>query len=275
MTFIQLLYFAQTAETGSMRLAAQQLFVSQPSLSQAIHQLEDDLGYKLFNRTSSGVVLTPEGEEALEITRQILTLSKQLKRLDITCKDNEALHNLPSFFKIYCTSHQNGFLLGDILSIAKKDYPTVSFSVHEHFIQAVFEALNENLNSLGIFITNKHTLSNLKETFQNLEIRIFQQKQAHILVNKLSPLSSKNTVTLETLSEFPMALLFQDLPYQISDTQFCNIAFGCLVSEKIIFKSSNHILIENYLASNKDCFAVYFPDLHPLKKSPTKYEQVQ
>ena len=72
MTLQQLRYVTTVAKMGSMNEAAKQLFVSQPSLSGAIKELEKELNITIFFRNTKGVVLTPEGQEFLGYARQVL-----------------------------------------------------------------------------------------------------------------------------------------------------------------------------------------------------------
>ena len=82
MTLQQLRYVIQAADSRSMNEAAKALYISQPSLSGAIKELEKEIGIELFKRSSHGTVLTPEGEEFLGYARQVtdqLYLSHQGK----------------------------------------------------------------------------------------------------------------------------------------------------------------------------------------------------
>ena len=72
MTLQQLNYLVTVAECGSISEAAQKLFISQPSLSAAIQNLEKEMGVTAFSRSSKGVVITREGEELLAYSRMIL-----------------------------------------------------------------------------------------------------------------------------------------------------------------------------------------------------------
>lgn len=72
MTLKQLRYFCQIAATGTFAGAARQLFIAQPTLSQQIGQLENDLGVELFQRQPRGVVITQAGETLLEHAQTIL-----------------------------------------------------------------------------------------------------------------------------------------------------------------------------------------------------------
>ena len=71
MTLQQLRYVIQAADSRSMNEAAKQLYISQPSLSGAIKDLEEEIGTEIFKRTNKGTVLTPEGEEFLGYARQV------------------------------------------------------------------------------------------------------------------------------------------------------------------------------------------------------------
>ena len=71
MTLQQIKYVIGIAETGSLNKAAEKLYVSQPSLTATIHDLEDELGITIFNRTGRGVTLTNDGTEFLTSARQL------------------------------------------------------------------------------------------------------------------------------------------------------------------------------------------------------------
>ena len=72
MTLAQLRYVIAIADTHSMNEAARTLFIAQPSLSQAIKDLEEEIGISLFNRSNRGVRLTPEGTEFLGYARAVV-----------------------------------------------------------------------------------------------------------------------------------------------------------------------------------------------------------
>ena len=72
MTLTQLKYVLAIAKAGTINAAAKQLFISQPTLSSAVKELEAELGISLFNRTSKGVEPTADGEEFLSYARQVV-----------------------------------------------------------------------------------------------------------------------------------------------------------------------------------------------------------
>ena len=68
----QLRYVTMVAETGTITEAANRLYISQPSLTNAIHELEKEMNIVIFNRTNKGISLSKEGEDFLGYARQIL-----------------------------------------------------------------------------------------------------------------------------------------------------------------------------------------------------------
>ena len=72
MTLTQLHYAITVSNSSSMNEAARTLFISQPSLSSAIRELEEEIGVELFRRTNRGISVTPEGEEFLGYARQVV-----------------------------------------------------------------------------------------------------------------------------------------------------------------------------------------------------------
>ena len=71
MTLQQLHYVLVIAEAGSLNRAAEQLYLSQPSLTSAVRELEKELGIVLFNRSGRGVTPTQDGAEFLLYARQL------------------------------------------------------------------------------------------------------------------------------------------------------------------------------------------------------------
>lgn len=72
MTLQQLKYVIAIAEKGSINEAAKVLYISQPSLTNAMHDLENDLGIQLFIRNNKGIRVTNKGEEFLRYARQVI-----------------------------------------------------------------------------------------------------------------------------------------------------------------------------------------------------------
>ena len=89
MTLQQLKYALTIADCNSINEASKQLFISQPSLSETIRELETELGFDIFLRSNRGIVITPEGEEFLGYARQVTEQFGLLKSKYIDKKTKE------------------------------------------------------------------------------------------------------------------------------------------------------------------------------------------
>lgn len=122
----QLQYFVTVAKLGSFSLAAQHLHIAQPSISQAIAGLENDLNVKLFERSRSGIRLTPVGESLLLKAQNVLNMVEEIydeARAETDLIDGQ-LHiaAIPSMCNAF---------LSDTLASYKKKYPSVRIEVRE------------------------------------------------------------------------------------------------------------------------------------------------
>ena len=80
MTLQQIKYVLKTVECGSISEAAKQLFISQPSLSNALKELETELGIEIFSRSAKGISLSVDGAEFLSYARQVAEQTELLER---------------------------------------------------------------------------------------------------------------------------------------------------------------------------------------------------
>ena len=78
-------YAVEVAKSGSLNKASEILLIAQPNLSRSIKELEADLGITIFERTTRGMTLTPEGEEFIGFAKGILS---QIEQVDKYYKEN-------------------------------------------------------------------------------------------------------------------------------------------------------------------------------------------
>ena len=79
MTLQQLRYVIKVVECGSISEAAKQLYITQPSLSAAVKELENEMGIDIFNRSAKGISLTTDGTEFLSYAREVLEQTELLE----------------------------------------------------------------------------------------------------------------------------------------------------------------------------------------------------
>ena len=142
MTLQQLLYSVKIAETKSMNKAAAELFISQPALSSAIHDLEEELNIEIFIRNQRGIIVTSEGENFLRYARQIVEMSNMLKD---RYADEEMKTN-----KFSVSMQHYSFAVEAFMTLAEKfklnDY---ELAVHETKTSEVIDNVVELIFSTG------------------------------------------------------------------------------------------------------------------------------
>ncbi len=120
----QLQYFLAIVDHGSVHRAAQELFVAQPSVSQALRALERDLGTELFHRTGRRLVLTPAGERLIDPAREVLR-GVELARATV-----EAVHGLRTGRLVIASMPSQAVSpLAPMISRFRAEYPLVEVAV--------------------------------------------------------------------------------------------------------------------------------------------------
>lgn len=197
MALQQIRYVIAVANTNSMNEAAKQLFISQPSLSSAIKELEAEMHISIFVRTSKGVVLTSEGEEFLSYARQIL---EQVNLLEEKYIDN----NVKKKFGV-STQHYSFAVKAFVEMVKSFDMNEYEFAIRETKTFDVFNDIKLGKSELGVLYINdfneKVLLKLLKAN--DLEFHELFQCKAYVYLWKNHPLAQNKIITLEELADYP------------------------------------------------------------------------
>lgn len=143
MTIRHLKIFTAVVDAGSMSAAAKEIHVSQPTVSQAISELEKNYGVKLFERLSQKIYLTREGELMLSFSRHILDSFEQMEEAMNQATENATL-------RIGCSVSVGTCLINDILDIAKEKIPECSFNITVANSSDIEKAILDNEIDMGI-----------------------------------------------------------------------------------------------------------------------------
>lgn len=143
MTLRHIQIFITVAEEGGMSAAAKKLHISQPSVSQAIAELEKYYGIRLFERLSQKLYITREGEWMLSFARHIADSFAQMEEAMNLAAEKEVL-------RIGCSVTVGTCLINDILDRAKEKMPNLSFRVNVSNSTAIEQAILCNEVDLGI-----------------------------------------------------------------------------------------------------------------------------
>jgi len=203
----QLEYLEKIVETGSINEAAKQLFISQPSLSQAMKEMEKEYKIQLFYRTKLGITLTDEGREFINYSRGILD---QVNLLD------ERFGKTTTRKHIFSVSGQHyAFVVHAFVELVKKiGQDEYQFTLRETQTQNVLDDIQTFKSELGIIYLNDFNQTVLKRliTEKNLELVPLFEAKPHVFVGRENPLTKKKSITLEDLEDYPY------LSYEQGDT---------------------------------------------------------
>ncbi|MCU0813663.1 MAG: LysR family transcriptional regulator [Burkholderiaceae bacterium] len=126
-TLRQFRYFIAVAESGSVAAASRMLAIAQSAVTKSMQELEDALGARLFERTSKGIVLTPQGHRFLASARRVISAVADAARL----QPDDAAERLTGVLAIGVTSLVAGYYLSELLRRFRRNCPGVEVFVTE------------------------------------------------------------------------------------------------------------------------------------------------
>ena len=198
MTLTQLKYAITVSEAGSMNQAAKELFISQPSLSLAIRDLEEEIGVELFRRSSRGILLTPDGEEFIGYAKQVveqyqLIESKYVQKEKVKKKFSVSMQHYTFAVKAFVEM---------VKQFGMDEY---EFEIYETKTYDVIEDVKNCKSEIGVLYINDFNKKVLTKLFHQSGVEFHELLKCHIYVYlwKGHPLASKKEITLEELEEYP------------------------------------------------------------------------
>lgn len=198
MTLQQLKYAVTVAECGTISAAAEKLFISQPSLTTAIRELESEMGVTIFSRTNRGVIVSREGEEFLGYARQILSQAQLLQERFSGRAQGEKRFAVSS-------QHFNFTVLAFSRLVQNFRGPRYSFHFRETTTYEVLEDASQLRSEVGILALNEDNERFLRRMFGKLGLEFTELKrvQAELFVSAEHPLAGRRFVTVEDVSPYP------------------------------------------------------------------------
>lgn len=198
MTLAQLKYAVCAAGENSLNGAAKKLYISQPSLSNAISALENEIGIKIFNKLKTGITLTVEGEEFIGYARQVL---EQYELLDAKYISRKEAKKKFSVSMQHYTFAVNAF----IETIQEYGMDTYEFEVYEDTTYAVIENVRNCKSELGVLYLNDFNEKILQKLFDEYGLAFHPLFDCGLYVYmwKNHPLAKQNKISIEELMEYP------------------------------------------------------------------------
>ena len=206
MTIQQLKYIITISENGSLNKAAEVLFITQPSLTSAVRELEKELGITLFNRGGKGVTLTNDGTEFLQYARQV---GAQYDRLLEKYGRSGTLRK-----KFGISTQHYSFAVKSFVEMVKQfDTDEYEFAIRETKTSEVIEDVTTGKSEVGILYLsdfNRKAIGKFLKTNQ-LEFHPLIQCEPYVYLWKGHPLAKQKSIRLAELRDYP-CLSFEQGP---------------------------------------------------------------
>lgn len=226
MTILQLKYVIVIANSTSIREAASKLFITQPALSTAIRDLEEELGIKIFERTNKGISLSEQGREFLSYAKQAVSQYELIEDRYIE-KDREKKHFSVSMQHYVFAVH------AFVSAIRKCDVSRYVYSVNETRTDEVLTNVRDIKSEIGVISYSKSNENIIKKIFRKYQL-VFHPlmvRETFAYVWKGHPLAHKKEISLEELEQYPCVSFDQssDNEFYLSEEALGNYDFEKLI----------------------------------------------
>ncbi|MDY4761395.1 LysR family transcriptional regulator [Streptococcus thoraltensis] len=204
MNIQQLRYVVAIANSGTFREAASKLYVSQPSLSVAIKDLETELDFQIFTRTTTGAVLTAQGmtfyEKALEVVKSFDSFEKHFIQPEE--EDNQ-----------FSIASQHYDFLPPLMTEFSQTYPELKdFRIFESTTIQILDEVSKGFSQIGIIYMNHQNESGLFRRMEKLGLESVDliSFRTHIYLSKNHPLAEKEKIQMDDLAGLPTVKFAQE-----------------------------------------------------------------
>lgn len=198
MTLQQLKYIVTAAECGTISEAAKQLFISQPSLTNAIKEIEEEMQISIFHRTNKGITVSNEGDEFLAYARQVLEQANLLEEKYKNTKKQSPRFSVSSQHYSFAV---NAFV--DVIRTFDRDH--YDFTLRETQTYEIIEDVSHLKSEVGILYLSNKNREIIKKFIKqnNLVFQPLFTAKPHVFISSSHPLAHKKELTLDDLENYP------------------------------------------------------------------------
>lgn len=194
----QLHYIIKVVECGSMNVAAKQLFITQPSLSNAVKDLENEMGITIFNRSPKGITLTKDGVEFLSYARQVVEQTSLLE---------DRYKNVNSKRELFSVSSQHyAFVVNAFVSLLKEtDMTQYELFLRETRTWEILDDVKNFRSEIGVLFLNDYNrdvLIKMMDDDHLIATPLFKA-HPHIFISRKHPLALRTQLTFSDLKPYP------------------------------------------------------------------------
>ena len=204
MNIQQLRYVVAIANSGTFREAAEKMYVSQPSLSISVRDLEKELGFKIFRRTSSGTFLTRRGMEFYEKAQELV------KGFDIFQNQYANPEEEKDEFSI--ASQHYDFLPPTITAFSERYPDYKNFRIFESTTVQILDEVAQGHSEIGIIYLNNQNKKGIMQRVEKLGLEVIELLpfHTHIYLREGHPLAKKDELVMEDLVDLPTVRFTQE-----------------------------------------------------------------
>ena len=204
MNIQQLRYVVAIANSGTFREAAEKMYVSQPSLSISVRDLEKELGFKIFRRTSSGTFLTRRGMEFYEKAQELV------KGFDVFQNQYANPEEEKDEFSI--ASQHCDFLSPTITTFSQRYPDYKNFRIFESTTVQILDEVAQGHSEIGIIYLNNQNQKGIMQRVEKLGLEVIEliPFQTHIYLREGHPLAKKKELVMEDLADLPTVRFTQE-----------------------------------------------------------------
>lgn len=195
-------YFLTVAREGGLTGASEVLHVTQPTMSRQIQELEEELGQKLFIRTTRSMVLTPEGMLLRKRAEEILEMAERTKSEFSAMGSTVAGDVLIGSGETFALKQ-----LTDLMAQIREEYPGIHFQIYSGNAEEVAERLEKGLLDFGVFVEPA-------DISRYNSIRLPVMDTWGLILRKDHPLAQKERITREDLGDVPLIMSRQEMAAQ-------------------------------------------------------------
>ena len=226
MNINQLKYVLEVAGFSSMREASTKLYVSQPALSASIHDLEEEIGILIFERTNKGISLTDEGREFLSYAKKAVGQYEILEERYLS-RDSDKEHFSVS------TQHYNFAIKAFTDVIREMEPDKFIFSIHETKTKEVLEDVRSLKSEVGIVSFSGSNEALIKKLFRDYQLDFvpLMRRDTYVYVWRSHPFAARDKVSIDEMSDYPCVSFDQsdDDNFYLTEEAMADYAFDKMI----------------------------------------------
>lgn len=206
----QLMYLTDIVKTKSINISAERLFVTQPAISEAIHKLEEELGYMLLVRSKKGVTLTVEGVIVAKWANHILYNIDAMKQ-ELMANQDEFDDSIAGELNIGAVALSNKVFLPRILTSFYRKYPNITINAYEIRHNEIESHLKKEIATIILFNSFQQNYVELNDLERDMLFELEEityeklfMEPLQVIASKEFAISKEKMATISQVVEYPL-----------------------------------------------------------------------